>query len=176
MTNRMTIIRKTARIRNGKKRTEMQVGGMHAPAQTSFDSASNADGTSNVNQTLQTQIRPENQLASCPFNVTIRHMRIEEQDQIFGRLSRQTRECKSRVVALERKLMDYAILFDRTAASLRLRCPPPGQSWLGDHRGQRNDFDAANWPLASDVESTLTELDNERQQLTAFEQQLSSIQ
>jgi hypothetical protein len=101
-------------------------------------------------------------------------MSIEEQDQIFGRLDRETKACRSRVVALERKLVEYGILLDRTREGLRLAArvvpTPPGlQSQV------HYTFDAAAWPSASDIESTLNELDHERQQLTTAEKQLSSI-
>ena len=92
-------------------------------------------------------------------------MSLEEQDQILGRLTRQARECNSRVVALQHKVLDYSILFDRTAAGLRLFYRSQG----------RHDFDAAHWPSASDIESTLGELESERQQLATLQEQIGLI-
>jgi hypothetical protein len=102
------------------------------------------------------------------------HMSLEEQDQIFGRLDRETKARKLHVLALERKLVEYAFLFERTAAGLQLvsgAVPTP----LGRQGQAHFAFDAAKWPSAADIESTLSELDYERQQLTISERQLSSI-
>lgn len=92
-------------------------------------------------------------------------MSLEEQDLILGRLTRQTKEAKSRVVALERKLLDYSIFFDRTSAGLHT---------FVEYKG-RHGFHGESWPSASDIEATLSDLDRERQQLATFEAQLSSI-
>jgi hypothetical protein len=102
------------------------------------------------------------------------HMSLEEQDQIFGRLDRETKACRSRVVALERKLVEYGNILDRTVAGLRLASGVV-PALPGRQPQTHFAFDAAHWPSADDIESTLRELDYERQQLAISEKQLSSI-
>ena len=100
-------------------------------------------------------------------------MSLEEQDQILGRLIRRAQECKSRVVALQSKVLEYSSLLEQTVAGLHLAS---GAVQAPFRQSQTHySFDAASWPSGQDIESTLSELYHERKELAAFEAQLSSI-